>query len=104
MPLLKFSPNGVSEYIQPKGMGIGFVGKNIFDDVIEEKEITLDRGDIVVLFSDGITEIRSIAGEELGYERFARIVGAARSEPDVQKMIDHILRDVLEYAGVSSFN
>jgi serine phosphatase RsbU (regulator of sigma subunit) len=103
MPLLKLSPNGESEYIQPKGMGIGFVGKNIFDDVLEEREIFIERGDIVVLFSDGITEVRSGIGEELGYARFAEIVGAARSEPDTQKMIDHILQDVLEYAGASSF-
>jgi sigma-B regulation protein RsbU (phosphoserine phosphatase) len=104
MPLLKFTQTGLAEYIQPKGMGIGFVGKNIFDNVLEEREIALNRGDLLVLFSDGITEIRNTAGEELGYLRFASIVGAARAETDTQKMIDHILRDVLEYAGVSSFN
>ena len=105
MPLLKLSPDGKSEYLQPKGMGVGFVGKAIFDTVLEETEIFLERGDLLVLYSDGITEIRSPDGDELGYERFADIVAKARLEgPDTHKMIDHILRNVLEYAGSSSFH
>jgi sigma-B regulation protein RsbU (phosphoserine phosphatase) len=103
MPLLKSSPTGESEYIQPKGMGVGFVGKKIFDDVLEENEISMDTGDTIVMFSDGITELRSTAGEELGYDRFATITRAALSETDTEKMIDHILHDVLLYAGASSF-
>jgi serine phosphatase RsbU (regulator of sigma subunit) len=102
-PLLVFSASGNYEYLQPKGMGIGFVGKKIFDTVLEEKEIFANGGDVIVAFSDGITEIRDIEGEELGYKRFAEIVRTARSEPDAQKMTDRILRDVLMYAGVTSF-
>jgi len=105
MPLLKISPNGTYEYIQPKGMGVGFVGKNIFDEVLEEKELPTDRGDVVVLFSDGISEVRNPEGEELGYDRFAAIVASAHREgPETQKMVDHILHDVLDYAGASSFS
>ncbi|MEI8134509.1 MAG: SpoIIE family protein phosphatase [bacterium] len=103
MPLLKISADGSSEYIQPKGMGVGFVGKNIFDAVLEEKELPVDHGDLVILFSDGITEVRNIEGEELGYERFAEIASNARNESDTEKMIDHILGEVLSYAGTSSF-
>ena len=102
-PLLIFSKTGEHEYIQPKGMGIGFVGKNIFDDVIEEKEIRVESGETLVVFSDGLTEIRDVKGEELGYQRFAEIVRATLSQTDTQKMTDHILRDVLMFAGASSF-
>ena len=102
-PLLIFSASGEFEYLQPKGMGIGFVGKKIFDDVLEEKEILVDRGETIVIFSDGITEIRDANDEELGYSRFAEIIRSARFEPDTQKMTDRILRDVLMYAGASSF-
>jgi serine phosphatase RsbU (regulator of sigma subunit) len=104
MPLLKISSDGTYEYIQPKGMGVGFVGKKIFDDVLEEKELDVNRGDVVVLFSDGITEVRNPEGAELGYERFAKIVLDSRSKPDTQKMIDHILHEVLSYAGVAAFS
>lgn len=102
-PLLHFSANGEYHYLQPKGMGIGFVKKKIFDPVLEEKEFTLSRGETLVLFSDGITEVRADDGEELGYSRFAEIVRSARFEDDAKKMIDRILREVLLYAGSASF-
>lgn len=103
-PLLIFSEEGAYEYLQPKGMGIGFVGKNIFDKVLEEKEILVGNGETIVLFSDGITEIRDANGDELGYIRFAEITRSALVESDTMKMTDRILRDVLMYAGAASFS
>ena len=77
--------------------------RKIFDEVLEEKEILVESGETIVIFSDGLTEIRDVGGEELGYDRFAEIVKSTLTEPDTQKMTDHILRDVLMYAGASSF-
>jgi serine phosphatase RsbU (regulator of sigma subunit) len=102
-PLLIFSSAGTYEYIQPKGMGIGFVGKKLFDEVLQEKEIFVESGETIIIFSDGITEVRDSAGEELGYQRFAEIIRDARSESDAQQMTERILRDVLMYAEASSF-
>ncbi|MDP4220517.1 MAG: SpoIIE family protein phosphatase [Bacteroidota bacterium] len=102
-PLLIVSPTGQYDYVQPKGMGIGFVGKKIFDDVLEEKEILVESGETIIIFSDGITEIRNAQEDELGYIRFAEIARAALEETDIQKMTDRILRDVLMYAGAASF-
>ena len=102
-PLLIFSAGSEYQYLQPKGMGLGFVGKQIFDGVLEEKKIELDPGESLILFSDGITEVRDSAGEELGYIRFAEIVRGARFEDTVQKMTDKILRDVLLFAGDAQF-
>jgi phosphoserine phosphatase RsbU/P len=103
-PLLHFSADGQYRYLQPKGMGIGFVKKEIFNNVLEEVEFALEKGDVIVLFSDGITEVRGADNDELGYQRFAEIVRAARFEPDVQKMTDRVLRDVLLYAGATAFS
>lgn len=103
-PLLIFAANGEYQYLQPKGMGLGFVGKQIFDVVLEQKTIALDPGETLILFSDGITEVRGADGEELGYLRFAEIVRGARFEETTQKMTDRILRDVLLFAGDASFS
>ncbi|MEP7234820.1 MAG: SpoIIE family protein phosphatase, partial [Ignavibacteriota bacterium] len=102
-PLLIFAADGTYQYLQPKGMGIGFVKKEIFDSVLEQRKIEVESGEIIVMFSDGLTEIRDTAGEELGYDKFAVIVREARSESDVQKMTEKILGDVLLFAGASSF-
>jgi sigma-B regulation protein RsbU (phosphoserine phosphatase) len=102
-PLLHFSANGEFSYHQPKGMGIGFVKRALFDQVLEEDEFMLSRGETLVLFSDGITEIRNEAGEELGYKRFAEIVRSARFEDEVEKMKDLILKNVLDFSGAMNF-
>ncbi len=102
-PLLHFLANGEFQYLQPKGMGIGFVKKNIFDSVLEEQEFILAKGEVLILFSDGITEVRNDEGEELGYQRFAEIVRSARFESDAKKIVDRILRDLLLYASSASF-
>ena len=102
-PLLHFSANGDFRYHQPKGMGIGFVKRALFDQVLEEDEFVLARGETLVLFSDGITEIRNEAGEELGYKRFAEIVRSARFENEVEKMKDLILKNVLDFSGAMNF-
>ncbi len=102
-PLLHFSANGEFRYHQPKGMGIGFVKRALFDQVLEEDEFLLARGETLVLFSDGITEIRNEAGEELGYKRFAEIVRSARFEDEVEKMKDRILKNVLDFSGAMNF-
>lgn len=102
-PLLHFSANGDFRYHQPKGMGIGFVKRALFDQVLEEDEFMLARGETLVLFSDGITEIRNEAGEELGYKRFAEIVRSARFENEVEKMKDLILKNVLDFSGAMNF-
>lgn len=102
-PLLHFSANGEFKYHQPKGMGIGFVKRTLFDQVLEEDEFLLSRGETLILFSDGITEIRNEIGEELGYKRFAEIVRATRFEDTVEKMKDRILKDVLDFSGAMNF-
>jgi serine phosphatase RsbU (regulator of sigma subunit) len=64
----------------------------------------LGKGETLVLFSDGITEVRDANGEELGYQRFAEIIRAARFEDDVEKMKDRILKNVLDYSATTSFS
>lgn len=103
-PLLYFGANGDFRYLQPKGMGIGFVGRKLFERVLEEEEFILGKGETLVLFSDGITEVRNTDGEELGYQRLAEIIRAARFEDEVEKMKDRILKNVLDYSATTSFN
>jgi serine phosphatase RsbU (regulator of sigma subunit) len=102
-PLLHFSATGDFRYHQPKGMGIGFVKRVMFEPTLVEESFLLGRGESLILFSDGITEIRNIDGDELGYQRFAEIVRGARFEVDVEKMKDRILREVLSFSGATSF-
>jgi sigma-B regulation protein RsbU (phosphoserine phosphatase) len=63
-----------------------------------ESELTLEPGDLLVLYSDGVTEAQNAAEEEYGAERLLEVVRAAASEsPDV--MIARILASIDGFAG-----
>lgn len=61
-------------------------------------EAQLDAGDLLVVFSDGITEAFSDEGEEYGEERFSELLLAHRELP-VSALIDVVIRQVQEFSG-----
>lgn len=67
MPFLLKVKNDVYEYV-PKGIGIGLVNDKIFNKNIEDVIIELNNGDALILFTDGLNEMRNAEGKELGIE------------------------------------
>jgi sigma-B regulation protein RsbU (phosphoserine phosphatase) len=57
--------------------------------VTHDTTIELGVGDLMVLYSDGVTEARDAAGEQFGIERLCRVIEASRSQP-----VD-VLRDAI---------
>jgi sigma-B regulation protein RsbU (phosphoserine phosphatase) len=64
----------------------------------EEKSIRLLEGDMVVLYTDGITETRNGSGELFGRERLCRAVYAYRGAPPAD-VIDGVLQEVRAFSG-----
>jgi len=56
----------------PEGMGIGLI--NFAREKIKEMEINYQKGDILFLFSDGLSEIMNEEEEMLGIENLRRII------------------------------
>ena len=63
-----------------------------------EANVTLDSGDVVVFYTDGITERESESGEFFGVERLKSVVVAHRDE-DPETLIASVLSAVDEFAG-----
>ena len=55
-------------YFKNKGLGLGVLRNNQFQNYIQIHELTYESGDVMVLYTDGITESKNELGEELGYE------------------------------------
>lgn len=72
-PPLLIRESGVQR-LETGGMVVGMFK----DATFEEQTIQLERGDILVAFSDGITEARDMAGEEFGEERLIACVHTHR--------------------------
>jgi sigma-B regulation protein RsbU (phosphoserine phosphatase) len=68
--------------------------------MFEEKSIQLQRGDILLLYTDGITEARNASGEFFGADRLCAILAKVYNE-EPEKIVDMLLREVTEFIGLS---
>jgi sigma-B regulation protein RsbU (phosphoserine phosphatase) len=78
---------------------VGGTVTGIFDESsYEEGKVTLEPGDRLVLYTDGITEARSDAGDEYDDAGLLRTLEHCR-RLDAQSMVNAIFRDVGAFAG-----
>jgi sigma-B regulation protein RsbU (phosphoserine phosphatase) len=62
----------------------------------EESRITLEKGDVLVMFSDGVTEAPDPNDQEYGENRLANLVAELASRP-AQEIVDAIHTSVAEF-------
>lgn len=82
-----------SRYVQPKGLGLGLAGDVLFSKSIEREELVLADGDVIVLYSDGLTEAMNPALELYGEDRLQQVVARAAGQ-DATGLARAILADV----------
>lgn len=63
-----------------------------------ETVIDLEPNDLVVLYTDGITEARNEIGEQYGLDRLSAALEGVRSEP-IEQIRDHVLADVARWSS-----
>jgi sigma-B regulation protein RsbU (phosphoserine phosphatase) len=99
-PLLYSPRTGDCRFLTAAGMLLGMV-----EDVhLDEKSVSLEPGDLLVLYSDGITDATSPTGEFFGAERLQKAVCCAGGRT-AQEACDLILRGVDEFrAGAAQYD
>lgn len=65
-PLLKRANNGGPTPLNAKGIAIGLGDTEVFDSLIQDESVQLQPGDVVVAYTDGITEALNSENEEWG--------------------------------------
>jgi len=68
----------------------------------KEQEIVLQGGDIVILYSDGITEAKSKSGELYGLERLKKALAEYGSQYSSSGVCHHISQDLAVFVGDES--
>jgi len=93
-PLLSTAGSAKVALLQAKGIAIG-----VLEDIsLESAQILLHPGDVLVLYTDGVTEAANMKDEEYGIERMTAVVAASRNLP-AQEIIAAIVADVGQFAG-----
>lgn len=63
-----------SRYVTPTGLALGMGNSEFFRNTMREEEIILSKGDIIVMYTDGVTEAHPKDSEEFGYDRLLTVV------------------------------
>jgi len=75
------------------GMPVGFFEHAPYDDVVEQ----LDKGDVVVIYTDGVTEALDIHGQEFGEERLIDLV-KEHCASDAVEILECIVESVQSFS------
>jgi len=71
----------------------------IFPDIeLEEHEIEVAPGDLIVFYTDGVTEARNVDGDMFEEERLGS-VAAANPEASAQQVVQSIVEAVQSFIG-----
>ncbi|WMN05937.1 SpoIIE family protein phosphatase [Marivirga arenosa] len=84
-------------FFKNKGMGLGIVRNDNYEDFIDINKIYYNSGDILFLYTDGIIEAKNTDGEEFGYNRLSQYLQETNgnSPQEIQKGLIKYLYDFI---------
>jgi phosphoserine phosphatase RsbU/P len=103
-PVLYFhAADNTTEYLRDKGIALGMVRNKSYATFIQPYEFSYRSGDIMVLYTDGITEAKNDKNEEFGYERLAATLLEVKTAlpKDIQ---EHLINRLYEFSGTKNIN
>ena len=106
-PMIYFRADGpegrTAQVLAPSGIVVGLRipgATEKFASLLEEDSIPLQRGDVLVLYTDGITEAMNGDSDLFGEARLSRIV-AEHGHLDTNDLRERILREVEAFVGAA---
>ena len=91
-----------AEKIKSGGMALGMVSPDIFDETIVDTSFDFNKGDILILYTDGITEATNPDGDEYSASRLASAI-AALSSRNASDLNDELIRGLENFTKNSTY-
>ncbi|MFN3394935.1 MAG: PP2C family protein-serine/threonine phosphatase, partial [Candidatus Thermochlorobacter sp.] len=76
-PMILLNEHG-AQMIKMRGLALGLDKGTLFNRVITEEELSLQPGDAVVLYTDGLVEAVNASDEQFGFERLLHTLSSLR--------------------------
>ncbi len=93
-PLLaRAGSDGPAVPVKSRGMALGMVSEELFDSVIEDASFEMGPGDVLVLYTDGLTEAADPRGTEFSAKKLAETVSTLRSR-NANDLNEEIIKSV----------
>ena len=102
-PLLYRASDKTVSKINPPGMAVGIDSGTVFNRVTGDFSLTLEAGDCLILYTDGVTEALDKNGEEFGMENVIKSIQASAPE-GAAAMITRLTDDLWTFVGARPQN
>ncbi|MBY0434981.1 MAG: PP2C family protein-serine/threonine phosphatase [Cyclobacteriaceae bacterium] len=90
-------------FLTDKGVALGMVKGKDYDNYIETNSMPWQSGDVMVLFTDGITEAKNGRGDEFGLDLLkATVTELAANNP--QEIQDRLIKKLYDYTGTEEID
>jgi len=91
------------DFYESKGLGLGILRDDNFSKYVEETSLDYHPGDVMLLYTDGITEAKNFKNEEFGYDRLKAILELTAESP-LEVIQERVINEVFEFSGDDNLN
>lgn len=91
------NPSGSTETVKSNGMALGMVPPDVFDVTIEDKTVPFRKDDVLVLYTDGVTESVNSKDEEYSEKRLMKVL-QKQGEQGANVILNQIVKDVQSFS------
>ncbi|MBK5279722.1 MAG: SpoIIE family protein phosphatase [Bacteroidia bacterium] len=103
-PVLYYnSSTSKAEYLKDKGTALGMIKTKDYCNFIETYELPYASGDIMILYTDGVTEAKDKKGAEFDYDRLKQTVEEV-TDKSPKEIQEHLIKKLYEYSGTDEIN
>ncbi|MCG3119439.1 MAG: hypothetical protein ALAOOOJD_01847 [bacterium] len=97
-PIIFVRTNEPPRILQPDGIALGLDGGDLFDKVITEDRIQLQKDDVLVFYTDGVTEAMNEQAREFEESRLVELAGTLGGKSS-QEILSTIVESVRRFVG-----
>jgi serine phosphatase RsbU (regulator of sigma subunit) len=86
---------GVCESTVTGGIALGMIADN--SKIVKEIDIQMEKGDLIMLYTDGLTEAKNMEGEQYGLERFKKAIETFAPQYEPEGVVYHVAKDFSKF-------
>jgi serine phosphatase RsbU (regulator of sigma subunit) len=98
-PVLYRKKSGSFELVNNSTLSVGAIGLSSIDPYYDSINITLEKGDELILYTDGVINVSAPGGRRLGTQGFINIL-ASNIDKDADSQLSDIISDIASFKGM----
>ncbi len=86
------------DFLRPNGIGLGIKSGAIFEKNIENRELIINKNDVLILYTDGFTDAQNNAKDDFGRKRLLKFVNDNKDKSS-KELIADLIKDIVKFEG-----